>query len=460
MNIDNSRTIKTVEPSIHNQSYNKPKATIISVRDTEEKDQKQEAQIIELVPNSSEQKEVAKKVDEMIAVEPPIVDPKTDLPDPQHPIPETPPFQHSEPIPQEPKVKLEVSKTPAKKTSIIDELMTKENNILSESEVRTKKAHLLHLYEKKNVDSKYYPAKFDMTNNIDEIESALTYVLTKKNSENSLGFWRHGLGMLVEGVAWTNSTLDPFGVDLTMWAKNVQADIVQRGNYDEIIEEILQKYSSSGSPMPVEARLAMALGGSLVMSIIAQKKDKKILEDMLAAEMKPSEADRLRDEMIQKDRIAREIERAAQRKLDEERYANMEREREKERETFMQQLKELQNQIAQLQTPKSENPNIPMVRRNKPPVYQATPQIHLDDTTKQNSQVIADGSLKTIDREDDVDEDVPVSNSIKNRSIQDIENSNAMGSSRVRRPSTSSLSSRLSRKGAIKYQGTLEKVDL
>ncbi|KAJ3305293.1 hypothetical protein HDU93_006307, partial [Gonapodya sp. JEL0774] len=220
---------------------------------------------------------------------------------------------------------------------------------------RERKANALYLYEKQNPNGRYNTRKFDMNDSIEDIENALAIVTTRRASESNLGFWRHALCMCTEGIVWANTTFDPLGVDLRDWAANLQTEIVQRGNYDEILEELVQKYNKGGSKMPVEARLAMAVGGSLVMSVVVKRREKRILEEMIAEDAKPTEAERQREAREQGRELARQREREERemdRQRETERLAAYEREREKERTFFMQQLNQIQVQIAALQQTK------------------------------------------------------------------------------------------------------------
>jgi hypothetical protein len=66
---------------------------------------------------------------------------------------------------------------------------------------------------------------------------------------------------LVTGLEWMNNKFDPFDFKLDGWSEGVHENIE---DYDEIFEELYDKYKEKGK-MPPEARLLFQLGGSMFM---------------------------------------------------------------------------------------------------------------------------------------------------------------------------------------------------
>jgi hypothetical protein len=67
---------------------------------------------------------------------------------------------------------------------------------------------------------------------------------------------------MVTGIEFLNGRFDPFSVQLDGWSEQVHENIT---DYDDIFEELHEKYKSSGKKMAPELRLLMSLSGSAFM---------------------------------------------------------------------------------------------------------------------------------------------------------------------------------------------------
>jgi hypothetical protein len=65
----------------------------------------------------------------------------------------------------------------------------------------------------------------------------------------------------VSGTEWLNGRFDPFDVKLDGWSESIHEGI---GEYDDVFEELYEKYQGSGSMSP-EIRLAFMVAGSAFM---------------------------------------------------------------------------------------------------------------------------------------------------------------------------------------------------
>lgn len=69
------------------------------------------------------------------------------------------------------------------------------------------------------------------------------------------------------GIEFLNSKYNPFDVKLNGWSESIQSDI---GDYDEVFEELHEKYKGKGN-MPPELRLLFMVGGSAVKFHLTNK---------------------------------------------------------------------------------------------------------------------------------------------------------------------------------------------
>lgn len=110
------------------------------------------------------------------------------------------------------------------------------------------------------LEQKGYPVsrRFNMDNTLDEIKTEYNRLMDARQLETSIKFQRQMMMGLVTGVELLNEKFDPFDVQLKGWSESVHENIE---DFDEVFEELYDKYKGKGS-MPPEARLLMMLAGS------------------------------------------------------------------------------------------------------------------------------------------------------------------------------------------------------
>lgn len=131
----------------------------------------------------------------------------------------------------------------------------------AESEYTEKKEIL---YQMDRLESKGFrlPRKFSMQSNIEEMRTEYQRILREKEVDASIRFQRKMLMAFVTGIEFLNTRFDPFDIRLDGWSENIQEDIT---DYDDIFEELHDKYKSTGRKMAPELRLLMSLSGSAFM---------------------------------------------------------------------------------------------------------------------------------------------------------------------------------------------------
>lgn len=130
-----------------------------------------------------------------------------------------------------------------------------------ESEMKEKKEIL---YQMDRLEAKGYrlPRKFSMQSDLEEMRSEYHRILREKEVDASVRFQRKMMMAAVTGIEFLNGKFDPFNVQLDGWSEQVHENIT---DYDDIFEELHEKYKSSGKKMAPELRLLMSLSGSAFM---------------------------------------------------------------------------------------------------------------------------------------------------------------------------------------------------
>ena len=120
------------------------------------------------------------------------------------------------------------------------------------------------LYQMDRLESKGFrlPRKFTMQSNIDEMRTEYNRIVREKEVDASIRFQRKMLMACVTGIEFMNSRFDPFDIKIDGWSEQVHENV---NDYDDIFEELHDKYKGSGRKMAPELRLMMSLSGSAFM---------------------------------------------------------------------------------------------------------------------------------------------------------------------------------------------------
>merc|ERR1711904_739601 len=103
--------------------------------------------------------------------------------------------------------------------------------------------------------------QYSLASNIDEMKSEFENIKKQREIENSVMFSRKMLMAVVTAIEFLNNRFDPFDLKLDGWSENVHESVHE---YDDIFEELHEKYKSTGKMAP-ELKLLLSLGGSAFM---------------------------------------------------------------------------------------------------------------------------------------------------------------------------------------------------
>ena len=103
--------------------------------------------------------------------------------------------------------------------------------------------------------------QYSLASNIDEMKTELENIKKQREVENSVMFSRKMLMAFVTAIEFLNNRFDPFELKLDGWSENVHESVHE---YDDIFEELHEKYKSTGKMAP-ELKLLLSLGGSAFM---------------------------------------------------------------------------------------------------------------------------------------------------------------------------------------------------
>jgi len=132
---------------------------------------------------------------------------------------------------------------------------------MSYEEVQEEKFKLLCILERLEKKGIKTHKKFSMSSSYEEMKHEFDRLKNQRDMDQSVKFQRKMLIAFVTAIEFLNNKFDPFDVKLDGWSENVHEGI---NEYDDIFEELHQKYKSKASMAP-ELRLLLSLGGSAFM---------------------------------------------------------------------------------------------------------------------------------------------------------------------------------------------------
>jgi hypothetical protein len=128
-------------------------------------------------------------------------------------------------------------------------------DIEAETKEKTEYINKLARLEKKG-----FPVsrRYTLDNTLEEVKSEYFRLVDARNLETSVKFQRNMMMGFVTGLEWMNNKFDPLDLKLDGWSESVHENME---DYDDIFEELYDKYKERGK-MPPEARLLFTMAGS------------------------------------------------------------------------------------------------------------------------------------------------------------------------------------------------------
>ena len=129
---------------------------------------------------------------------------------------------------------------------------------LSPEEERKEKADLINKLARLESKGFTISKRYTMDNSLDEIKMEFDRLVDARNLEGSIKFQRQMMMGVVTGMELMNNKFNPFDWQLDGWSESVHENVE---DYDEVFEELYDKYKGKGN-MPPEARLLFMMVGS------------------------------------------------------------------------------------------------------------------------------------------------------------------------------------------------------
>ena len=128
----------------------------------------------------------------------------------------------------------------------------------SYEQLQKEKAEFLRLLERLQQKGIQSHKNFNMNSDYNEVKEEFERLSRLRECNQSIKFQRKMLIALVTGIEFLNTKFDPFDIKLEGWSENVHENV---GDYDDIFEELHEKYKSKAQMAP-ELKLLFTLAGS------------------------------------------------------------------------------------------------------------------------------------------------------------------------------------------------------
>ena len=134
----------------------------------------------------------------------------------------------------------------------------------SYEEIQQEKQKLLFNLERLQKQG-YPPSKrYSMASSFEDMQFEHDRLKKQRDVEKSIKFSRKILMAVVSGVEFLNGRFDPFDVKLEGWSENIMENV---SDYDEVFEELHDKYSDSVKMAPELKLIAMVAGSGFMFHL-------------------------------------------------------------------------------------------------------------------------------------------------------------------------------------------------
>ena len=127
------------------------------------------------------------------------------------------------------------------------------------AELRMKKIELLRKLSEIKAKGFDLSKNYDFNSSIEEMEYEYELLKSFANKRNGVKLYKNILLNSVSAIEFLNDKYDPFDFKLTGWSEHMSVEV---DSYEDVIEEIYEKYKGSGKKMAPEIKLLLLIVAS------------------------------------------------------------------------------------------------------------------------------------------------------------------------------------------------------
>lgn len=141
------------------------------------------------------------------------------------------------------------------------------------TKLKTKMLRKLNRLRRKDGMGEMIP-RLTMQDSYEKIKDVFSEVMHDITIDSGIKFSKDMLTPAVSFLEWMNNRWNPFDLELEDWSEQVYLSM-EDGDYDEVLEELVERYSEKVEVGP-EMRLLMMLGGSAYMYHFSRSQQKQL----------------------------------------------------------------------------------------------------------------------------------------------------------------------------------------
>lgn len=143
-----------------------------------------------------------------------------------------------------------------------------DNTKINHSDDPIRKIQLLRLFAEYEKQGFTLSKKYTIHSSISEMDIEYTLLKDSKNKKNAIKLSRGFLINAVQAIEFLNTQYDPLGMDLDGFSEIISLSV---SDYDDVLEELYEKYKVYGRKIEPEIKLILMIGASAT-SFHASKK--------------------------------------------------------------------------------------------------------------------------------------------------------------------------------------------
>tara|TARA_B100000519_G_C14209874_1_gene422132 strand:+ start:68 stop:1192 length:1125 start_codon:yes stop_codon:yes gene_type:complete len=132
---------------------------------------------------------------------------------------------------------------------------------MSSQDIKNEKIDLIYKFKKLEGQGIRTTMNYNMNSQLEDMRNEYFKLKKQREIDNSIKFQRKVMMAAITGLEFLNNKFDPFDIKLDGWSESVNENI---NDYDEVFEELAEKYGGKSEVAP-EIKLLMMLGGSAFM---------------------------------------------------------------------------------------------------------------------------------------------------------------------------------------------------
>jgi hypothetical protein len=136
---------------------------------------------------------------------------------------------------------------------------TEKKPVLTGQQLRMKKIDLLRKLCDLKTKGYKLSKEYDFNSSIEEMEYEYDLLKSFADRRNGIKLYKSTITNITNLVEFFNDKYDPFGIQLGGWSEHMSVEV---DSYDDVLEELYEKYKGAGKSLPPEVKLLILIGFS------------------------------------------------------------------------------------------------------------------------------------------------------------------------------------------------------